>query len=607
MNVSKFHVVIAAASLVLTCRAQDGMLGFMSANSFVSVASTPDLMPQGGLTVESWFYFDPAGTGGSNNPTIIRKDASQHPYILRTNSGGGGHLQWIVWTQGGGYTNMDSPGLTPLLSWHHLAGTYDGAVMRMYLDGVQVASTPKTGLLLVTAGALELGTGQDPGETWKGNIDEVRIWSTVRSASEIQSTRFQRLDSQPGLVAAWHFDGNYADLTGGHNGTPVNAPLILPSTSPVLSVFLTAPPLAPIGASLPFQLFAAPFPAPYILEVSVTGSSPGTPIPSPGTGVFPLNPPFLNSLYGGLLSSVFQNFQGLTNGSGHANAVLNIPGNPVLGGLTISAAFVVLDGAAPYGIGKISNATQTVITGYAPQVTAVTPPTGPTVGGWAVTITGMNFQPGAAVTFDGVPATSVVATPTSITCFTPSGPLGASDVVVQNPDGNQASLVNGFTYVPTLAVTSASPIVAGPGTMVTVSGAGFTGGLSASLGGIPVTIGAVAPASFTFVVPPGSFCTVPFVVSLLDGQTGSLTMNPSPTITGVVGPPGNPAGGSSVFVLGSNFHPGTTLTIGGAAATIVSMSTTVILLSAPPGQSGPAPLIATSAAGCSAASTYVYQ
>ena len=33
-----------------------------------------------------------------------------------------------------------------------------------------------------------------------------------------------RLDNQPGLVASWHFDGNFLDLTGATTGSPVSAP-----------------------------------------------------------------------------------------------------------------------------------------------------------------------------------------------------------------------------------------------------------------------------------------------------------------------------------------------------------------------------------------------
>lgn len=83
----------------------------------------------------------------------------------------------------------------------------------------------------------------------------------------------------------------------------------------------------------------------------------------------------------------------------------------------------------------------------APTVDSVDVATGPTLGGTSVTITGSGFQDGAAVTFDGVAATSVVwNSDTSITAVTPAGSAGAVDVVVTNYLGLPGTLVGAFTY-----------------------------------------------------------------------------------------------------------------------------------------------------------------
>lgn len=110
-------------------------------------------------------------------------------------------------------------------------------------------------------------------------------------------------------------------------------------------------------------------------------------------------------------------------------------------------------------------------------VTDCTPASGAESGGTPVTITGSNFTAATDVTFDGVPALSgsfSVDSDTQITCDTPSGTAGAVDVVVQHPDGN-GTLTNGFTYLG-LAITDVSP-AEGPaegGTLVTITGSGFT-------------------------------------------------------------------------------------------------------------------------------------
>ena len=100
-------------------------------------------------------------------------------------------------------------------------------------------------------------------------------------------------------------------------------------------------------------------------------------------------------------------------------------------------------------------------TGSAPTVTKVSPNSGPSNGGTAVTITGTNFVAGATVTFGGAAATNVtVVSNTSITATTPAHAPGAVNVVVTDNNGS-GTLTNGFTYttvgIAFVQVASATP------------------------------------------------------------------------------------------------------------------------------------------------------
>jgi large repetitive protein len=91
--------------------------------------------------------------------------------------------------------------------------------------------------------------------------------------------------------------------------------------------------------------------------------------------------------------------------------------------------------------------TLTIESTTSPVVSAVSPSSGTTAGGTAVTITGENFETGAEVFIGPAAATSVVVvSATSITCVTPAGTAGARDVTVRNPDASEGALFNGFTY-----------------------------------------------------------------------------------------------------------------------------------------------------------------
>jgi hypothetical protein len=66
------------------------------------------------------------------------------------------------------------PGSTPLPTntWSHLAGTYDGASLRLYVNGVEVRNVPQTGVLSASPGSLQIGGNTLYGQYFAGVIDE---------------------------------------------------------------------------------------------------------------------------------------------------------------------------------------------------------------------------------------------------------------------------------------------------------------------------------------------------------------------------------------------------------------------------------------------------
>jgi hypothetical protein len=71
--------------------------------------------------------------------------------------------------------------------WAHLAATYDGAMLRLYVNGVQVASRAQTGLITTTTGPLRTGGNAIWGEYFQGRLDEVRVYNRALSQAEIQA------------------------------------------------------------------------------------------------------------------------------------------------------------------------------------------------------------------------------------------------------------------------------------------------------------------------------------------------------------------------------------------------------------------------------------
>ena len=170
----------------------------------------------------------------------------------------------------------------------------------------------------------------------------------------------------------------------------------------------------------------------------------------------------------------------------------------------------------------------------------------------AVTITGAGFSSGATVTVGGTGATGVtVVSPTSITCTTPTGTLGAKDVVVTNVSGAAVTLTGAFTYIPTTAptITAISPNwgSSAGGTTITITGTNLWRGATVKIGGIAASLPAATTVtggtSITCITPAGTE-TRDVGVTNVDGQIAAFPYSFSyalgGSITSVSDPTSNP-------------------------------------------------------------------
>jgi hypothetical protein len=89
-------------------------------------------------------------------------------------------------TRGAGGSALFGTSKLKANEWAHLAGTYDGATMRLYVNGVQVSSRAQTGQIPISTSALQIGGDSVYGQYFPGTIDEVRVYQRALSASEIQ-------------------------------------------------------------------------------------------------------------------------------------------------------------------------------------------------------------------------------------------------------------------------------------------------------------------------------------------------------------------------------------------------------------------------------------
>ena len=260
-----------------------------------------------------------------------------------------------------------------------------------------------------------------------------------------------------------------------------------------------------------------------------------------------------------------------------------------------------------------------------PLISGVTPDASVLAGLTPVVITGANFVPGAGgttVQINGLAVTALAVSPGTISCTAPqllTTPVATQSVslLVTNPDGQTATLGFVYTSDPFLTITSLSPSVGplGVATPITIAGTGFDANTTVSIGGSPASSTLVLSTQITTsssgaVMVPG---TVTVQLTAQDGQIAlaSFSYQGTPPAISSITPAYAPAsGGTEMTITGSNFI-GSTVTVGGAAATAVTLvSSSEIVCLTPAGTPGPATVTVTNGDGTTASSTagaFTYQ
>ncbi|CEP68860.1 Immunoglobulin E-set [Moorella glycerini] len=220
----------------------------------------------------------------------------------------------------------------------------------------------------------------------------------------------------------------------------------------------------------------------------------------------------------------------------------------------------------------------------APQITSISPSSGPMTGGTWITVNGSNFAVGAYVYFGANPAAEVIFRSSSkLDVKTPASAIsGSVDVKVVNPDGQENVKLAGFRYDPVVTeVTTAEGRTGSTvgGQAVTVKGGGFQNNLTLYLGtglATGVTVSSDG-TTITALTPPGSVGKVAVKVVNPDGGTGILPATDEktfeyrlsqPVITSVSPNRGTWMGGTEVTIRGQELSSTGVVRFGGTPATI---------------------------------------
>ncbi len=105
--------------------------------------------------------------------------------------------------------------------WYHIAGTYDGNEMKIYIDGELDNSQVSTGGASNNSVGILIGSSYfngSPGYFIDAKIDELRVWNRARTKQEIRENRHLVVDDcQADLIAYFQFNEAGGDAIDGKN------------------------------------------------------------------------------------------------------------------------------------------------------------------------------------------------------------------------------------------------------------------------------------------------------------------------------------------------------------------------------------------------------
>jgi Concanavalin A-like lectin/glucanases superfamily len=208
------------ASTVSYFRGKTGE-AFLSAGGAIIVSNSPVLEPQN-ITVQAWVKSLSPG----NFKYVLSKCRvpTWSSYALYTAGNGGITFFVSVGPSGNGTLTLSpsaDPGIVWDGAWHQVTGTYDGAAVHLYVDGLEVGSgTPAPGTIdyasspSVHNGALVIANDPTLAFNMAGGIDDVKIWDSALTAQQVAQSY-----AASGLVSWWRAEGNANDSIGTNNGT----------------------------------------------------------------------------------------------------------------------------------------------------------------------------------------------------------------------------------------------------------------------------------------------------------------------------------------------------------------------------------------------------
>jgi len=154
-------------------------IGLDGVNDTVQVPNAGQLNSTGAMSLELWVNL---AALPASSASLMRKEGQ---YLLRLTSTGS--VVFRLWKRGSVVEIATANASVATHAWQHIVATWDGATMRLYIDGTARASRSLAGPVDVTANDLYLGSSYNSYDRYAGRLDEVAVYAVGLTASRVQT------------------------------------------------------------------------------------------------------------------------------------------------------------------------------------------------------------------------------------------------------------------------------------------------------------------------------------------------------------------------------------------------------------------------------------
>ena len=160
-------------------------LNFNGLSNWVTVNDSNSLDLSSGMTLEAWVY--PTVATGTWS-TVLLKEAPPGFNLAYHLEGDPSNLpNSYIMTDLSGLQGATGPTPLALNAWTHMAATYNGSFLTLYVNGAPAANQPVSGSIPPSIGPLRFGGNSIWGEYFAGRLDNIRIYNRPLTQAEIQS------------------------------------------------------------------------------------------------------------------------------------------------------------------------------------------------------------------------------------------------------------------------------------------------------------------------------------------------------------------------------------------------------------------------------------